>query len=136
MKSVIFWILTAVVGLLLAAVLLQVIASESGEVVVLETREGDGQARTRLWVVEDDGHLWLRGGASSGWQQRLLAQPLVNLERGGVRNSYRAEPEPTRTARINALMAEKYGWRDTVVGWFVGDRSSDIAVRLVPRSED
>ena len=119
-----------VLGLAVAAFGLQIIASESGEVVVLETRTGDAVARTRLWVVEDADSLWLRGGADSGWHQRVVAQPLIVLERGGVRAPYRAHPEPMRSARINELMAEKYGWRDRVIGWFVGDRNADVPLRL------
>ena len=45
-------------------------------VVVLTTVEqasGDA-ATTRLWVVEHDGTLWLRGDAQSGWTQRALSQ--------------------------------------------------------------
>ena len=48
--------------------MVQGIASETGEVVVLTTVEqasGD-TATTRLWVVEHDNTLWLRGSASVG----------------------------------------------------------------------
>jgi len=132
----VLWTFGVVLGLALSAFALQLIASESGEVVVLETQDGDGIARTRLWVVEDDGRLWLRsGGGSSLWYQRLIAEPNITLEREGLRGSYLAQPEPDRVHRINALMAAKYGWRDTVVGWFVGDRSTDVPVRLEPQPE-
>ena len=132
----VLWVIGLVLGLALAAFALQFIASESGEVVVLETRDGDAIARTRLWVVEDDGRLWLRsGGDGSRWYQRLVAEPSVALEREGVTRKYFAHPEPDRVHRINDLMAAKYGWRDTVIGWFVGDRSADVPVRLEPLAE-
>ena len=135
-KRILLWVVGVVVGLALAAFALQFIASESGEVVVLETRDGDGVAHTRLWVVEEDGQLWLRsGGDGSRWYQRLVAEPQVTLERAGVSQSYRAHPEADRIDRINDLMAAKYGWRDTVIGWFMGDRSADVPVRLAPRPE-
>ncbi|MCC5884924.1 MAG: hypothetical protein JJT88_00650 [Gammaproteobacteria bacterium] len=132
MWKVMAWVAGVVFGLALAAFALQFVASESGEVVVLETRSGDGMARTRLWVVEDAGSLWLRGGPGSGWHQRVMADPLVAVERQGVRRSYRAHPEPTSSERIHSLMAAKYGWRDQVISWFVGDRSSDVPFRLEP----
>ena len=128
------WVFIAILGIALAAFALQIIAAESGEVVVLETRDGDGFASTRLWVVEDEGSLWLRsGGKTSGWYQRLVAEPNVTLERAGIQGAYRAHPEAERVHRINELMAAKYGWRDTVVGWFVGDRTADVPVRLERR---
>lgn len=130
------WVIGIVFGMALAAFALQLIASESGEVVVLQTQDGDAMARTRLWVVEDNGYLWLRsGGEGSRWYERLVAEPSVALERAGLSADYRAQPEPDRIHRINDLMAAKYGWRDTVVGWFVGDRSADVPVRLAPFSE-
>src|SRR5262245_37877676 len=51
--------------------------SEAGEVVVLETRGADGAPRhTRLWIVEDGGHAWLRGGQQgSAWIANLRANP-------------------------------------------------------------
>ncbi len=113
---------------------LQIVASESGEVVVLHTEDGARGATTRLWVVDHQGHQWLRsgGGASSGWYGRLTAAPRVELERGGERRPYRAVVEPAMTGTVNRLMAEKYGWRDRVVGLLAGDRAAAVAVRLVP----
>lgn len=132
----VLWVFGGVLSLAVAAFALQLIASESGEVVVLETQDGDGVAHTRLWVVEEEGQLWLRsGGEASRWYQRLVAEPQITLERQGLRRGYLAHPEPDRVHRINDLMAAKYGWRDTVVGWFVGDRSADVPVRLEPSPE-
>ena len=57
-----------VFALVVAIFMLQGIASETGEVVVLTTVEqarGD-TATSRLWVVEHDNTLWLRGSAQSG----------------------------------------------------------------------
>ncbi len=113
---------------------LQVVASESGEVVVLHTEDGAGGAATRLWVVDYQDHQWLRsgGGASSGWYGRLAAAPRVELERGEERRPYVAVVEPAMAGMVNQLMAEKYGWRDRVVGLLAGDRAAAVAVRLVP----
>lgn len=133
----VLWVFGGLLGLVVAAFALQIIASETGEVVVIETQDGDGVARTRLWVVEDAGQLWLRsGGEGSHWYERLVAEPEITLERQGRSADYLAHPEPDRVHRINDLMAAKYGWRDTVVGWFVGNRSADVPVRLEPLPED
>ena len=49
--------------LLVAAIALQTIASESGEVVVLSYTDAAGEVHeTRLWVVDHQGFAWLRSG--------------------------------------------------------------------------
>jgi hypothetical protein len=125
----------AVLGLVLALALLQIVASESGEVVVLQTRAGDGLAHeTRLWVIDLDGRQYLRAGdAGSGWFVRLSAQPEVAVARSGVHGFYRAAPVEEHRAVVNAAMRAKYGWRDAVVGMMVGGRDAAIPVRLEPR---
>lgn len=134
---VLAWVLGGLVLLVVLVFGAQLVVSETGEVVVLHTRDGDTVSTTRLWVVEDDGVLWLRagGGTAQGWYQRLLANPEVELERGTVRANYLTLPEPERNARINALMAEKYGWRDRIIGLLAADRSDSIPVRLMPVDE-
>lgn len=80
-----WWI--RILGGLFGVVLLwqasQMIASETGEVVVVTTRAADGSTRdTRLWVVDYDGSAWLRaGGDTSGWYRQMLAEPEIELER-------------------------------------------------------
>jgi hypothetical protein len=130
MRKIIGW----AIGLLLAVAVgvfgLQVIASETGEVVVLHTTAAGTESTTRLWVVEFDGDLWLRGGADSGWRQRLVDAGRAELERQGRRLACDAEAVPAEIERINALMAEKYGWRDRVIEVLVGGRAEDIPMRL------
>ena len=62
---------------------LQIMASESGEVVVITTRDAAGDARdTRLWVVDHQGSAWLRSGSPhSGWYQRTLANSQIGVQR-------------------------------------------------------
>ena len=64
------------------------LASESGEVVVLESQDDQGEVQsTRLWVVDHDGSMWLRAGDDqSGWYQRLMnnvqaGRPFMSPER-------------------------------------------------------
>lgn len=115
---------------------LQIVASESGEVVVLTTTDETGAAQTtRLWVTDHDGSAWLRAGAEQqGWFQRLLKNPQIRVERAGVAAEYRASPEVAARDAINGLMAEKYGWADALIGMMFG-RDDSVPIRLIPTSE-
>jgi hypothetical protein len=127
-----------ILGALLALVLLvfgsQMLASESGEVVVLRTRDAAGAAHeTRLWVVEHEGRPWLRAGnPDTGWLVRLQARPEVEVVRGDETLRVRAVPVAGARDRINELMHEKYGLADSYVCSFF-PRETKIPVRLDPR---
>lgn len=110
----------------------QYIASESGEVVVLRTRDAAGGVHeTRLWVVDHDGSAWLRAGnPSGGWFSRLSAQPEVVVTRGGETLVVQAVPRPEARDTINDLMQEKYGWADSYISFFF-PRAKKIPVRLL-----
>lgn len=126
-----------ILGALLALVLLvfgsQMLASESGEVVVLRTQDAAGGVHeTRLWVVEHEGRPWLRAGNAAGWFGRLQAQPEVEVVRGGETFAVRAVPVPEARDRINELMNQKYGLADAYICSFF-PRETKIPVRLDPR---
>ncbi len=109
-------------------------ASElGGEVVVLHTRDAGGADRsTHLWVVDDAGSAWLRSGVpTSSWFVRLEASPEVSVERGGRAERYRAVPVRSAEAcdRVHALMRQKYGWADRLIG-ATRDGVASIAVKL------
>ena len=128
----------AVVGLALLLGLAQLAASESGEVLVLETLDLERQPHeTRIWVVEDAGAVWVRGGPGSGWMQRLLESPEVRAERAGHRAAFRAVPDrdPATRDRVNALMREKYGFADLFIAVTLGDsdREGALPIRLDPK---
>lgn len=128
-------ILGTLVGLVIVVVALEKIAAESGEVVVLHALDPGGEiATTRLWVVDHEGRQYLRTGADgSGWYSRLVANPDVELARGGELAPYRAVPESGLSDTINALMQQKYGWRDSLIGTMVGGREGSVPIRLDPR---
>ena len=68
----ILWLLGIVIGLALIMGGLQISASERIEVVQLYTVSQTGEkVVTRLWVVDYDGHAYLRGETDSGWFRRL-----------------------------------------------------------------
>ncbi len=110
-------------------------ASElGGELVVLHTRQGNDEATTRLWVVDDSGFAWLRAGTpESGWLKRIGANPEVTVERDGETLQFRAVPvrDPVVRDRIHALMRAKYGFADRMVS-VIRDGTLSVAVRLDP----
>ena len=114
------------------------LVSESGEVVVLESQDNQGELQsTRLWVVDHDGSMWLRAGDDeSGWYQRLIrnveADQAVYVTRNGERFSPSVVSDPSQAAAVNGLMANKYGVSNDAISFLMGDdgRQNAIAVRL------
>lgn len=129
--KIIWRTLAAGLTLLLVLAVVQQIAAESGEVVVLTTRDSAGVAHTtRLWIVEHQGQLYLRAGMpQSQWYQRLLGDAQVTVERNGTTTRYRAAPELVTVTQINELMRAKYGWADAFIGFLFG-RDASVPVRL------
>jgi hypothetical protein len=123
-----------VLALVLAIGALEMVAAESGEVVVLRTTDAAGAPHeTRLWIVEDGSHSWLRSGNdAAAWFVRLRERPEVEVERGSETLRVRAVPEVGARARINDLMRQKYGWADAFIGTLFG-RDDAIPIRLDPR---
>ena len=68
------------------------------------------QVTTRLWVVDDNGAMWLRTDKSSGSYQRLVrrdqADPAILIS-GERRHSAFAVAELQTVGRLNPLMADK-----------------------------
>lgn len=110
--------------------------AESGEVVVLETRDGSDTQETRLWVTDHEGFAWLRtGDAAASWLARLRANPDVAVTRRGQRSEFRAVvvADPATRDAINALTLEKYGWRERVLRAVMMDPAGVQPIRLEPR---
>jgi hypothetical protein len=127
----------AITGVLVAWLGLLIYCGTAGEVVSLTTTDATGaKQETPLWIVDRDGQAWLRAGNSgSRWVARIRANPRVTIARGGTTTAYHATPVPEATAGIDALMRDKYGVKDVLVGWLnPGSRASTLAVRLDPDS--
>ncbi len=110
-----------------------ILASESGEVITLRTSDSDSvQHSTRLWVVDYAGAEWTRTGhPEKGWFLRILANPIVELERKGQLSSRTAVPvsEPAVARGVKRAYAEKYGAADWIVA-LSGDASKRVVIRL------
>lgn len=129
-------VLGVLVATVLALALFYVVLAESGEVVVLETRDASGAHETRLWVVDHEGAAWLRtGDPASPWLARLRANPEVAVTRNRERRAFRAivVDDPVTRERINALVLDKYGWRESVLRAMGMGPDSTTPIRLDAR---
>ena len=128
-------IVLAVLALLAVVVALEVIASESGEVVVVQTTDATGAAQeTRLWVVDEGDRAWIRAGnPQSTWLINIQKTPAVTVTRDGKTANYTAVPDVASRDRINDLMRAKYGWADSYIGMLFG-RDDATPIRLDPSS--
>jgi hypothetical protein len=130
-------VVAALFVLALGLGLVTLFAVEGQEVVVLRTRTPAGEVRrTRIWVAEDDGVVWIEAAdPKRKFYADLRADPDAELERGGEIHRYRATPEPGPEGheKIRNLLRRKYGWADRWVGAIV-DTSNSVAIRLDPRS--
>jgi hypothetical protein len=109
------------------------IRNYTGEVVTLYTTDGVGQThKTSVWVIDHGHELWIRSlDPTSPWLDRLISHPEVKLQRAGALTAYYATPSIDRRARVNALMAERYGWAE----WFLSKiegRDDAVPVYLDP----
>ena len=134
-----------VVGVLAGLFLLAVVGSlaliESGEVVVIHTRDAAGESHAaRVWVVDHEDRQWVApGNRSNGWFQRLLIEPRVELARSGVRACYvAAVVESPASIPVLEVFLEKYASVIRATGLLnlilepSGDESPPVAVRLDP----
>ncbi|MCA9512831.1 MAG: hypothetical protein KC560_19130 [Myxococcales bacterium] len=112
-----------------------------GEVVTLHTRDAaGGEFETQLWIARVAGDDYLRASSPDNhWLERLRARPRVELSRSrhalpeAERERFEAvvADAPDVRAAVNEAFARKYGLADRL--WsLVADRSSAVAVRLVP----
>jgi len=126
-------ILGSIVALFVLVIGVQVIAAESGEVVVITINGAQGSAQeVRLWVVDHEGDAWLRAGSpKAGWYEGITTQPEVGIVRGDKSFSVAVQADVTSRAVVNDLMAKKYGWADQYIGFLFG-RDHAVPLRLKP----
>ena len=128
------WAIAVPVGLMLAFLVAQTLASERVEVVELYTMDETGEMQTtRLWVMDDEGYQYLRVGADgSGWFSRILQNEHIEVRRAGITAAYAVVQRADKSERINAKMQEKYTWGDTFFATMLGSREGSIPLELHP----
>ena len=130
----VLWAIGVPVGLVLALLVVQTLASERVEVVDLYTTDETGEIQaTRLWVMDDEGFQYLRVGADgSGWFDRILENGQIEVQRNGNTRAYTVVQRPDKSERINDLMQEKYTWGDSFFAVMLGSRDGSIPLELHP----
>lgn len=110
------------------------LAGEQTEVVVLRTFDGEGSGHdTKMWIVDVLGSSFVRvANPDRDWYRRLLAEPRVELVRGGRTLPMTARPEESAAVRdaVDAAFAARYGLVDAWYGLLL--RRRPVPVRLVP----
>lgn len=85
---------------------------DSTKEVHIETHEGDRALRTIIWVMVDDGEVFIRSvrGEGGKWYQRALADPNVALLVGDDRVPAVAvpTPDPESVKRASQALRDKY----------------------------
>ena len=122
-------------ALIVAIPVLSAMLIDTGEVVVLETRDARGHLQeTQLWIVDLDGAQYIRAGnPHTHWADRMRGAPTVGLVRGGAHTDCIAEEvsDPVLVERVAAAMAAKYGSADRI--WsLASDRAESAVFRLTP----
>ena len=112
------------------------LAGEQTEVAVLRTYDPDhGAHDTKMWIVDWDGHSYVRVGRSGrGWGERAHAQPDVELTRSGAPTPVHATfvQDPAILREVDDAFRQKYGWVDWWFGIVI--RKNAETVRLDPRT--
>ena len=126
-------VLAIVLGLPIAYLAAHMLLIEAGrEVIVLRSQDPEGATvQTRLWIVDDGEHAWIHGNRDSVWMRNLRENPIVEVERGGASQQYRADPVAGPHQNIHELLREKYGIADWWVR-FISNEDDAVAVRLEP----
>ncbi len=82
------------------------------QMVEIETRNGDQARRTIIWVMVDDGEVFVRSvrGPAGRWYQRALANPDVALIVGAESYPFRASrvTDSVSVERVSDALRAKY----------------------------
>jgi hypothetical protein len=115
-------------GIALTLGALTLLALESGEVVIVRTRDPAGMpVETRTWIADEGGVAWIEAATPErAFLQNVLANPEIELWRGGRWRRCRAAgtSNPEGHEHIRRLLAAKYGWKDCWIGMLADTRRS------------
>jgi hypothetical protein len=98
------------------------------DTVSVVTNNDDGtQRHTTVWLAVVGGRGYLRTGDTS-WGRNVERDPDVSLVIGEREYPLRAELVEAEDERalVTKAFNEKYGWSDTVVGWFRSGRAKIV----------
>ena len=105
-----------------------------GEVVELHTYDAaGGELVSRLWVVDVDGHAYLRtGDKGAAWLARLRADPHVTVTRRGETGTFTAVADDNAELRdqVNAAVLAKYGFAESLLRMVLLNPDHAVAIRL------
>jgi hypothetical protein len=114
------------------------LAGEQTELAVLRTFDGAGAPHdTKVWVIDVGDTPWVRvANPDRAWYRRLLAEPRVELWRGGRSELRLARPSHDSTVgrAVDEAFAEKYGPVDAWYGVLL--RRDPVPIRLEPAPDD
>lgn len=117
-------VLAIVAGVCAACVLAHLALIEVGrEVVVVHEPTPTGAVRkARLWVVDDGPYSWIHPGNANArwWIGHMRENPIVEIDRGGKTERYRALPDPEAHAKVHRMLRDKYGVADMWVRLLAG----------------
>jgi hypothetical protein len=107
------------------------VAKENTVVVLSENPDGKPH-ETTVWLAVVDGQGYIRTGNTS-WYPNLERKPDIGVRVAGKDYDVRAElvTDDALQAKVVAAFNAKYGWSDTMVGWFF--RGKPHIVHLSPR---
>jgi hypothetical protein len=94
------------------------------DTVSVGTTNADGSVRyTTVWLVVVGGRGYLRTGDTS-WGANVDRDPNVTLVIGEQEFALRVDlvEADDERALVTTAFNEKYGWSDSMIGWFRGDR--------------
>jgi len=94
------------------------------DTVSVATANPDGSLRyTTVWLVVVDGRGYLRTGNTT-WGANVDRDSAIKVVIAEKEYAFRADPVEAEDerARVMAAFNEKYGWSDTLIGWFRGAR--------------
>jgi hypothetical protein len=103
--------------------------------VLIETRDGEKTRRTIIWVVVDNGDVFVRSvrGPAGRWYRRALTDPEVALVVAGDRYRFTASPatDEDSVSRTSEGFKLKYG-KGRSVDAMVVPEVLDTTLRLIP----
>ena len=127
-----------IVGYLAGILVIGALLLDEGQVVTLLTEEGDREYETHLWIVELDGHLYIRANRPDAeWLDRIQGDPEVGLrwrdELGEEVELYhvRRVKDASIRDRVARALAQKHGFADRVRSWLTDGKDS-IVMELLP----